>query len=518
MEGNTPADRDCLSHPSGTPANDQGGFSRDMATEAADLFRVLSDPTRVLIVLALAAAGELCVTDLAGAVGMTAPAVCHHLQILRHLGLVRSSRKGRNVYYRVDQSRFQQRLYGSLGRMRIAGGADSSQRDRPIRIGSTFPLTGFAAPDGLEQKRAMTVAIEQWNSRGGVQGRLIEHVYLDVGDMSPKRMVSTFQSLIQDHHVDAIVNGYLLYTGKEYELVANSGIPYVHSNTSSISQKLYSTDPERFWMCFQVDPSERLYALGFIRFIQFLERSGAFRARKKEIAIIAGSDPYSETIAITLRQTIKRIGWGISIFEKVKSPCDRWARILRRISVEQPDVVFLSDIVLEDNVTFVSDFLENPIPALLYGQYSPTLREYVDSLGPSAEGTITSTVNGVLPGELGDQYRTTYEQRWGVAPGASIGGIVFDTTNLYLTAVALAGGSEDRRRVCDLLQGLWVRGTTGVCHFTRERVAPSFPTETLDPSAGVPHLFFQVQEGRQRILYPPPYVETQFVLPPWFQA
>jgi ArsR family transcriptional regulator, lead/cadmium/zinc/bismuth-responsive transcriptional repressor len=55
--------------------------------KTAELFNVLSDPTRVRIILALSRA-ELCVSDLAYVVGASDSAVSHQLRILRNLGLV----------------------------------------------------------------------------------------------------------------------------------------------------------------------------------------------------------------------------------------------------------------------------------------------------------------------------------------------------------------------------------------------------------------------------------------------
>lgn len=66
-----------------------------------DLFAALGDPTRLRIIAALASR-ELCVCDLAAAIGQTESAVSHQLRILRDLGLVRSRREGRLVYYALD--------------------------------------------------------------------------------------------------------------------------------------------------------------------------------------------------------------------------------------------------------------------------------------------------------------------------------------------------------------------------------------------------------------------------------
>ncbi|HEY79500.1 MAG TPA: ArsR family transcriptional regulator [Anaerolineae bacterium] len=68
------------------------------ASRVADLFKALSDPTRVRIIGLLAHA-ELCVGDLARVLEMTQPAVSHQLRVLRHLRIVRARKQGRHAYY-----------------------------------------------------------------------------------------------------------------------------------------------------------------------------------------------------------------------------------------------------------------------------------------------------------------------------------------------------------------------------------------------------------------------------------
>jgi ArsR family transcriptional regulator len=75
----------------------QPGLVGDLAA----LFAALGDPTRLRIVAALDAA-ELCVCDLAATLGLSESAVSHQLRHLRQLGLVRSRRDGRLVYYTLD--------------------------------------------------------------------------------------------------------------------------------------------------------------------------------------------------------------------------------------------------------------------------------------------------------------------------------------------------------------------------------------------------------------------------------
>ncbi len=73
------------------------------ATRLAETFKALSDPTRVRIISALSQA-ELCVCDLAAALGMTQSAISHQLRLLRALRLVKASKRGRMVYYSLDDA------------------------------------------------------------------------------------------------------------------------------------------------------------------------------------------------------------------------------------------------------------------------------------------------------------------------------------------------------------------------------------------------------------------------------
>lgn len=68
------------------------------ATHVADLFKALSDPTRVCIV-SLLAYTELCVGDLRLLWGMTQPAVSHQLRILRSMHIVTARKERHHVFY-----------------------------------------------------------------------------------------------------------------------------------------------------------------------------------------------------------------------------------------------------------------------------------------------------------------------------------------------------------------------------------------------------------------------------------
>ena len=69
--------------------------------DLSEIFKVLGDPTRLNIVIALAKE-ELCVCDIAALLTMTESAISHQLRQLKNLRLVRYRRKGKMTYYSLD--------------------------------------------------------------------------------------------------------------------------------------------------------------------------------------------------------------------------------------------------------------------------------------------------------------------------------------------------------------------------------------------------------------------------------
>ena len=71
------------------------------AARVAELFRALSDTSRIRIIAALANC-EQNVTALAETVGITQAGVSHHLRGQRQMRLVRARKEGRQVFYCLD--------------------------------------------------------------------------------------------------------------------------------------------------------------------------------------------------------------------------------------------------------------------------------------------------------------------------------------------------------------------------------------------------------------------------------
>ena len=73
----------------------------EKAQRMAEFFSLLGDANRLRI-LSMLAVKELCVCDLAAALEMSESAVSHQMRVLRSMRLVSYRKRGRNVFYRLQ--------------------------------------------------------------------------------------------------------------------------------------------------------------------------------------------------------------------------------------------------------------------------------------------------------------------------------------------------------------------------------------------------------------------------------
>jgi len=89
----------------------------DAVRRESEIFKALSDPTRLKI-MRLLGAREMCVCEIMVALETTQPTASHHLNILERAGLVKDRREGKWIFYRLASPR----LLALIPRIRSAAG------------------------------------------------------------------------------------------------------------------------------------------------------------------------------------------------------------------------------------------------------------------------------------------------------------------------------------------------------------------------------------------------------------
>lgn len=389
------------------------------------------------------------------------------------------------------------------------------REQRPIILGSAVPLQGIGSADGHEMRNGAGLAIAEINARGGISGRPIRQILVDVDITDPESIHRSFSELI-DSEVDAITSGYFFVVEKARHMAAEYGAPYLHAMTSQANVgeilETYGVDTPVFQVC----PSEDPYGPGFIRFLDDLESSGQWRPANRDLVFVETAVPGGQMASLSTFRAAERSNWSVSRTYLVPTSEVDWQSIINELRRTAPAAVMMAHFLPEELATFQRLFADQKSETLVYAIYTPSIPEFLSLAGPSSEGMIWSTVSGTYGDRLGFSFFGRYQTVYGRPPGRSHAGIAYDGVHLLAQAWSRVENPRSFVDVANQLRASTYRGVNGAYFLDNvEQSGLSYPDATLDPSLGQAHLVFQIQDGTHRILSPELYVESVFRLPRW---
>lgn len=77
-------------------------FPEEYIKRAVKILKLISEESKLRIMLLLAKEGACRVTDISDILHMNQTTVSHHLSLLRHADLVTTNRDGKNIYYDIN--------------------------------------------------------------------------------------------------------------------------------------------------------------------------------------------------------------------------------------------------------------------------------------------------------------------------------------------------------------------------------------------------------------------------------
>ena len=384
---------------------------------------------------------------------------------------------------------------------------------RPLLIGSAFPLHGPARHDGREMANGSALAAAEINASGGVGGRPIEQIVMDMDIFSTRDVARVFQQLI-DAEVDAITSSYL-FAGMDTArmLAAAYGAPYVHAMTSESQAQIVRDNQGDHSGVFQVCPTELHYGPGFIRFLNEL-REGGWRPPSRRLAFVETPLPSGQMVNQLAIDLAERSGWQISGVETVPALGADWPAVAERMEQLDPAAIMITQFLAGELASFQRLTVQRLPGALVYAIYAPSVPEFLELAGPASEGLVWATVTGTYSDMLGRRFRSDYAQAFGLPAGRSHAGIAYDEIHLLAQAWMAVPNPSHFPAVAGQLRRLRYRGVNGSYYLDNAgQSGLGFPDVTRDPSLGQAHLVFQVQNGTHRIISPQPYAESSFRVP-----
>jgi branched-chain amino acid transport system substrate-binding protein len=198
--------------------------------------------------------------------------------------------------------------------------------------------------------------------------------------------------------------------------------------------------------------------------------------------------------------------------------------VIAQAQAVSPAVIANTHFYASDLASFQKQFMENPTNSIVYLQYGAMHQSFLEIAQEKAVGIIVSAVTGLLRDEIGERFAIRYMARFGRGSTPQIGCQCYNAVQHFAIAASIAGGTggpgefHQNRKVARALGATAYRSVAGIVRYDPKwQAAVPYPDQVHDPSLGMPHLFYQVQDmsGNLALIAPAPYNANSFVLPPW---
>ena len=311
----------------------------------------------------------------------------------------------------------------------------SGQKAQRYKIGVMGPYTGDAASVGLPIQAAIKIAIDEVNSKGGINGVMLEPIYED-SKCNPKDGNAAAQKLVNVDQVKIIIGG--VCSG---ETLGAAPITEA-AKVILISPSATSPDITKAGdFVFRVAPSD-----AYAGTVASNYASGKLKAQKA--AVISESTDYAQGLSRVFKEQFSKAGKIVA--DEVYNPEDTDFRTqVTKVKASQPDVVYLVPQTPLKGVLLVKQLKEAGIKTQLLTAEVLVGRDVVKENSKDMEGMI-GIEQTVDKNAKSDALFAKYKKDAGQDPpfpGYMAGG--YDT--VYLISDAINKGGYDSGKIRDYL-------------------------------------------------------------------
>ena len=323
-----------------------------------------------------------------------------------------------------------------------------------IKIGVPVPLSGGNAKMGDDIAKAATLAVEEWNAKGGVLGRKLEIVSFD--DACDAQASVTAAHKLVDGGVVAVAGGYCSSAAIPASAVYHdAGVAFVADASSN--PKLTDQGFENVFRVIGRDDQQGPYAAGFMM--------GTLKAKK--IAIIHDNTLYAKGLADATKAALDgKPGVQVVFFDAVTPGEKDFSAVLTKVKSLSPDVTYYTGYYPEGGL-IAKQFKDLGVPGKFMAGDANNDPTFISEAGPASEGVFVTSTPLPQDQSSAKSFIDRYKKRWNQDPGP-YSALEYDAVNVVINAIKQSG-STDRAAIIKAITGTKnYQGATGAINFDKK--------------------------------------------------
>jgi branched-chain amino acid transport system substrate-binding protein len=373
-----------------------------------------------------------------------------------------------------------------------------------IRVGIPGPYSGNAAIQGANLRYGVELAVEEINAAGGVNGMMIEPVYIDT-ENKVEVAVSAYQKLCTSDNVDIIVGEVSSSVALAVmDVIAKYQIPTIFAIPSSDELGMKVEDnPEKYGCIFMTDPPSSSMQDGVLTFLTEAVADGVIPAPNKTIAIIAEDSDWGKSTCAAWRSVLADSGWNIVVDEVMASGEIDFYPIFTRIANLKPDILKMEFTSVTSGSAATKQLSEMELDMIVFGGYYMKNAEFPHLAGEFAQYHM-NIMEPVDP-EFEEKITSKYSDATAVAACWS-----YDSIYIMKEAVERAGSLDNDALVAAIDE----------TDYTGALMRTVYDPVTHFAMSGKEYKFYgaaQYIDNTLKTVYPYETAQIEFQLPPSFR-
>lgn len=321
-----------------------------------------------------------------------------------------------------------------------AGGATAGGLPSTIKVGYITTVTGKAADEGSLAIKAIQIAVDEINGKGGIGGKSKIQLFTEDSQSTDPGAVNAFRKAIDQDQVDVLIGPV-----KSTQVLAmitqidEAKIPTIVGGTNvTLTQKGVK------WL-FRMRPNDGVAAPAMVKYI-------TEDLQLKKIAILHDSDAFGSGGASLVEQAARDKGATVVRNEKYVGGDKDFTAQLSNIKNAGPDVLVIYGTNTSDDGIILPQIRQQGLNVKIMGSPSTAVTVVYD-LAKTAQDGIYAAVD-YMPDQtaVAKAYYDAYQKRYSQVPD-DLSAWVYDSMYVIKAAVEKAG-SLDKTKVRDAMAGI----------------------------------------------------------------
>ncbi len=300
----------------------------------------------------------------------------------------------------------------------------------PIRVGMSAAFSGPTAYLGENAKKAIEMGMEDWNAKGGINGRMFELVSGDNAN-NPQQGVTVSRKLIDVDKVPVVL-------GQLNSSVTLAAMPvFLEKQIPSIA---YVDTNRKIYDGMGVGGNPWVFRINADDFMMADAYAGVLAQEAKSYAIVAQGDDYGRGAAAQYEPRLKQAGVNVTSVSYYDVGTADFRPILSKIQADKPEALLLV-MLANDGSVFMRQYGELGLKQKIFSRGALVSKEFLDRIkdNPSlAEGIVEATVwtSGEDP-----EMETRFEKKYN-EPIVIHGAMAYYAFQALAQALKLNGGDD----------------------------------------------------------------------------